>query len=151
MSHGTDRENVSVFIVANFIVKDRDEYHKYEKGFFSLLKKYGGSFITYDDEHETLEGIAPRTGRMVIFTFPTEERARQWWADPEYQTLLKHRRCRMRNAIRDAGASCTALAPYSRRRQPARGYGQRVVAASPVRAAKVWSARHPKLKSESIL
>jgi uncharacterized protein (DUF1330 family) len=92
MSHGTDRENAPAFIVANFIVKNRDEYHKYEKGFFPLLKKHGGSFITYDDEHETLEGIAPRTGRMVIFTFPTEERARQWWADPEYQTLSEHRR-----------------------------------------------------------
>jgi uncharacterized protein (DUF1330 family) len=88
MSDGTDRENVSVFIVANLIVKDRDEYHKYEKGFFPLLKKHGGSFVTYDDEHETLEGIAPRTGRMVIFSFPTEEHARQWWADPEYQTLV---------------------------------------------------------------
>ncbi len=92
MSDGTDRENVSVFIVANLIVKDRDEYHKYEKGFFPLLKKHGGSFVTYDDEHETLEGIAPRTGRMVIFSFPTEEHARQWWADPEYQTLSQHRR-----------------------------------------------------------
>jgi uncharacterized protein (DUF1330 family) len=28
----------------------------------------------------------------VIFSFPTEERARQWWADPEYQTLSEHRR-----------------------------------------------------------
>jgi len=92
MSDGTDRENVSVFIVANLIVKDRDEYNIYEKGFFPLLKKHGGSFVTYDDEHETLEGIAPRTGRMVIFSFPTEEHARQWWADPEYQTLSQHRR-----------------------------------------------------------
>ena len=92
MSDGTDRENVFVFIVANLIVKDRDEYNIYEKGFFPLLKKHGGSFVTYDDEHETLEGIAPRTGRMVIFSFPTEEHARQWWADPEYQTLSQHRR-----------------------------------------------------------
>ena len=54
MSDGTDRENAPAFIVANFIVKNRDEYHKYEKGFFPLLKKHGGSFITYDDEHKTL-------------------------------------------------------------------------------------------------
>jgi uncharacterized protein (DUF1330 family) len=92
MSDSRDRESAPAFIVANFIVKNPDEYHKYEKGFFPLLKKRGGSFITYDDAHETLEGITPRTGRMVIFTFPSEERARQWWADPEYQTLSEHRR-----------------------------------------------------------
>src|SRR5258708_33269116 len=92
MSDGTDRENVSVFIVANLIVKDRDEYHKYEKGFFPLLKKHGGSFITYDDEHETLEGIAPRTGRMVIFTFPTGESAGRRGAAPENQSLCEHSR-----------------------------------------------------------
>ena len=38
MSDGTDRENVSVFIVANLIVKDRDEYNIYEKGFSRCSK-----------------------------------------------------------------------------------------------------------------
>ena len=48
MSHGTDRENAPAFIVANFIVKNRDEYHKYEKGFFPLLKKH--AYITFDEQ-----------------------------------------------------------------------------------------------------
>lgn len=64
---------------------------KYEKGFFPLLKKYGGEFVTYDDAAFTLEGTSPRTGRMIIFTFPSEARARAWYADPEYQALSEHR------------------------------------------------------------
>lgn len=37
---------VPVYVIANFVVEDPDEYRIYEKGFFPLLKKYGGEFIT---------------------------------------------------------------------------------------------------------
>ncbi|MDX1734193.1 MAG: DUF1330 domain-containing protein, partial [Halioglobus sp.] len=61
-------------------------------GFFGFLKKYGGEFVTYDDNPITLEGDAPRSGRMIIFRFPSEDAAQQWWADGEYQALSEHRR-----------------------------------------------------------
>lgn len=80
------------YIVANFVVHDKDEYRKYEKGFFSILKRHNGEFITFDDNPVTLEGADPRTGRMVIFKFPSEEVARRWYEDPEYQALSEHRR-----------------------------------------------------------
>jgi len=28
----------------------------------------------------------------VIFKFPSEEKARAWWADPDYQALSEYRR-----------------------------------------------------------
>ena len=84
--------DVPVFMVANFHVHDKDEYRKYEKGFFPILKKPGGSFHTYDDNTITLEGEAPREGRMVIFQFPSEEAAKAWWDDPEYQAISEFRR-----------------------------------------------------------
>ncbi|MDG1401281.1 MAG: DUF1330 domain-containing protein, partial [Candidatus Binatia bacterium] len=52
-------------LVANFQIHDAVKYREYEKGFFPILKKHGGSFHTYDDNPEHLEGQAPRTGRMV--------------------------------------------------------------------------------------
>ncbi len=70
----------------------RCPFRTYEKGFFPLLKKHGGSFITCDDDPITLEGVAPREDRMVIFTFPSEAAARGWYDDPEYQALSEHRR-----------------------------------------------------------
>ena len=79
-------------LVANFQIHDAVKYREYEKGFFPILKKHGGSFHTYDDNPEHLEGQAPRTGRMVIFQFPSEEAAKNWWSDPEYQALSEHRR-----------------------------------------------------------
>jgi uncharacterized protein (DUF1330 family) len=79
-------------LVANFQINDAAKYREYEKGFFPILKKHGGSFHTYDDNPKHLEGQSPRTGRMVIFQFPSEEAAKNWWADPEYQALSEHRR-----------------------------------------------------------
>ena len=60
------------FMVANFTIEDADTYRKYEKGFFPVLKKHGGEFITFDDSPNTFEGSAPPPGRLVIFSFPSE-------------------------------------------------------------------------------
>jgi uncharacterized protein (DUF1330 family) len=73
-----------VYIIVNLAVTDAPEYRIYEKGFFGLLKKHGGSF--------TLEGDTPREDRMIIFSFPSESIANAWYADPEYQALSEHRR-----------------------------------------------------------
>jgi uncharacterized protein (DUF1330 family) len=51
-----------VFLLANLVVQDATEYRNYEKGFFPLLKRYGGEFVTYDDSPHTFEGSAPRPG-----------------------------------------------------------------------------------------
>ena len=63
-------------------ITDAAAYRQYEKGFFPLLQKYGGEFITYDDAAFTLEGTSPRTGRVILFKFPSEAQARSWYADP---------------------------------------------------------------------
>ncbi|GAB5487326.1 MAG: hypothetical protein Pars2KO_08960 [Parasphingorhabdus sp.] len=80
------------YVVANFTVHDADKYRVYEKGFFPILKKHGGEFITFDDNSVTFEGSAPREGRMVMFRFPSEEAATSWYNDPEYQAISEHRR-----------------------------------------------------------
>ena len=83
---------IPVYMVVNLIVDDAAEYRKYEKGFFPLLKRHGGEFVTFDDKPHTLEGSSPRSGRVIIFKFPSEDHARRWYADPEYQALSEHRR-----------------------------------------------------------
>ncbi len=84
--------DVPCYVVANFQVHDAETYRVYEKGFFSILKRYDGEFFTFDDNSVTFEGAAPRTGRMVLFTFPSEEKATAWYNDPDYQALSEHRR-----------------------------------------------------------
>ena len=84
--------DLPVYMIANLVIQDVEIYRKYEKGFFPLLKKHGGSFVTMDDEQRSLEGVAPPPGRLVIFSFPSESAAQAWYDDPEYQSLSEHRR-----------------------------------------------------------
>ncbi len=78
-------------MIAEFAITDAATYREYEKGFFPVLKSHGGSFLTYDDAPIALEGADP-TGRMVIFTFPSEAAARGWFDSAEYQEIAAHRR-----------------------------------------------------------
>jgi uncharacterized protein (DUF1330 family) len=84
--------DVAVYIIANLVVHDADEYRKYEKGFFPILKRFGGEFVTFDDSHESLEGESALEGRVIIFKFPSEQAAKQWYKDEEYQALSKFRK-----------------------------------------------------------
>lgn len=84
--------DIAVFAIVNLAIKDATAYRQYEKGFFPLLKRYGGELVTYDDAPQTLEGIAPRSGRMIILKFPSEAHAKNWYADADYQALSEHRR-----------------------------------------------------------
>lgn len=82
-----------VYMIANLVADpNHTGYRTYEKGFFPILKKYGGSFLTYDDNSIHLEGSEPRPGRIIIFQFPSEAVAQAWYKDPEYQALSEHRR-----------------------------------------------------------
>jgi len=83
---------IPVFMIANLKIEDAERYKSYEKGFFPLLKKHGGSFLTVDDQISTFEGTTPPAGRIVIFQFPSEAAAQAWYDDPEYQALSEHRR-----------------------------------------------------------
>ncbi len=84
--------DTAVYMIVNLTVTDKDEYRKYEKGFFPILKRFGGEFVTYDDKPETFEGVNPIAGRSIIFKFPSEQAAKDWYADAEYQALSEFRR-----------------------------------------------------------
>lgn len=85
--------NITTYMIVNIQINDPDEYKIYEKGFFPYLKKHNGSFITFDDTPQCLEGETPKQfDRVVLFSFPSEQNADNWWADKGYQELSKHRR-----------------------------------------------------------
>mgnify|MGYP001252339843 FL=1 len=72
-------ESISVYMVVNLKIDDRDEYRIYEKGFFPFLKKYNGTFITFDDSPICLEGENPKQfDRVILFSFPSEEDPEGW-------------------------------------------------------------------------
>jgi uncharacterized protein (DUF1330 family) len=85
--------NVPVYMIVNLKINDPDQYRVYEKVFFPFLKIHNGSFITFDDSPECLEGEKPiQFDRVIIFSFASEKDANNWWNDDGYQELSKHRR-----------------------------------------------------------
>ena len=84
--------DVKVYMLANLQIHDAEKYRLYEKGFFPILKKHNGEFITYDDNIVHIEGQTPMKGRIILFSFPSAKYADEWYSDPEYQAISEHRR-----------------------------------------------------------
>lgn len=84
-------QDTAVYMIANIVITDADTYRTYEKGFFPLLKKYGGEFVTFDDKSETFEGDTV-PGRFIIWKFPSEAAAKSWYSDNDYQAISEFRR-----------------------------------------------------------
>ena len=92
-------EDIKVYMVVNLQVEDKETYLKYEKGFFPILKRHGGEFITYDDNIVNVEGETPMEGRIILFSFPSKKHAEEWYSDPDYQKLSEHRRASVTSTI----------------------------------------------------
>ena len=84
--------DIKVYMLANLQIHDAEKYRLYEKGFFPILKKHNGEFITYDDNIVHIEGQTPMKGRIILFSFPSAKHADEWYSDPEYQSISEHRR-----------------------------------------------------------
>ena len=81
-----------VYCVANVIIEDAELFRNYEKGFFGTLKEHNGEFITMDDNTIHLEGTSPVDGRIIMWTFPSEEDMNNWYASEKYQNLSENYR-----------------------------------------------------------
>ena len=81
-----------VYCVANVIIEDPEIFRNYEKGFFGILKEHNGEFITMDDNTIHLEGTSPIEGRIIMWTFPSEEDMNNWYSSENYQALSQNYR-----------------------------------------------------------
>lgn len=71
------------YIVADIDVTDPVKYEDYKKLVPASIALYGGRYLTRGGATTTLEG--DRTpSRVVILEFPNADRARAWYASPEY-------------------------------------------------------------------
>ncbi|MHB1204812.1 MAG: DUF1330 domain-containing protein [Rhodospirillaceae bacterium] len=71
------------YIVSEIDVTDPVKYEDYKKLVPASIAQYGGRYLTRGGATTTLEGDwAP--SRVVILEFPDADRARAWYASPEY-------------------------------------------------------------------
>ena len=85
---------------------------------------YVGKWLVLDGDVEVLEGAWP--GSVVLMEFPDRETAKQWYASPEYQDILRLR-------TDDAVSDLVLVDPVATDFTSAAWAGQ-------IRAALAWSA-----------
>lgn len=71
------------YIVVDVAIHDAATYEAYKKLTPASLVPYEGKFIVRGGQTEILEGEW-QPGRFVILEFPSIDKAKAWWASPEY-------------------------------------------------------------------
>ena len=83
---------MSAFVIAERVqVLDAEKLQRYLDGVSPTIEHYGGRYHVVSGSVEVLEGEW-RPPTLVIFEFPSRERALDWWDSDEYESLkaLRH-------------------------------------------------------------
>jgi len=81
---------MSVYLIAQLNIQDREEYSAYEAGFMDIFARYDGKLLSVDEAPEILEGECTFT-RTVLIEFPSKAAADAWYHSEAYQALAQHR------------------------------------------------------------
>jgi uncharacterized protein (DUF1330 family) len=82
---------MAAYLILDIHVKDPEEYAAYRERAPATLEAYGGRYLVRGGEHEVVEGDWDPE-RVVVVEFPSVERAREWYASPEYQEIVDMRK-----------------------------------------------------------
>ena len=81
---------MSIYIIAQFAIHDRELYSKYEEGFMDVFEQYDGRMLSVDEAPTLLQGEWTAT-RSVLIEFPSKQSAMAWMTSPAYQEIASHR------------------------------------------------------------
>jgi uncharacterized protein (DUF1330 family) len=79
---------MSAYAISETEVLDEALAERYRSLAQASIVRYGGRYLVRGAAVEVLEGDWPPRRRVVVVEFPTLERARQWYASPEYAEAL---------------------------------------------------------------
>ncbi|MBK8725180.1 MAG: DUF1330 domain-containing protein [Holophagaceae bacterium] len=82
---------MSVYIINNMTIRDREAYDRYVRAFWPLFLQHGGEVLAVQDGPEPLEGAWPFS-RTVILRMPSREALDAWYHSPEYQAIAEIRK-----------------------------------------------------------
>ncbi|MDC7234310.1 MAG: DUF1330 domain-containing protein [Spirochaetales bacterium] len=79
-----------VYFIANIRITDEDLYRKYLNSCSEIFSKYGGKYLSVDEDPEVLEGEWDYS-RAVLIEFPDRAEFNRWYSSPEYKDILQYR------------------------------------------------------------
>ena len=89
---------MSVYVIANISIDDREEYGRYEAGFLDVFAKFDGTLLAVDEAQRCLEGEWPHS-RTVLIEFPTDEAVHAFFDSDGYRAIVGHRHAAARSDI----------------------------------------------------
>lgn len=89
---------MTVYVVAQLTIHDREHYGRYEATFMDIFQKYRGSMLAVDEGPKAVEGEWTAT-RIVLVSFPDADAFNEWFRSPEYVDLAKHRHAGSKGSI----------------------------------------------------
>lgn len=81
---------MSVYFIAQYVVKNPDLYLEYQAGAGPTIQAAGGELVAFDVAAETVEGTPPGP-QTVIIRFDSTEAAKAWYESDAYQAVVGKR------------------------------------------------------------
>ena len=82
---------MAAYAIGRLEMRDQSWVQEYGPKTAALVAKYGGKYLVRGGTMERLEGVGKLPSVVVVLEFPSMERARAWYNDPEYAPLIKLR------------------------------------------------------------
>jgi uncharacterized protein (DUF1330 family) len=79
--------DMSGVLIGQVRVTDAEKYKEYAARVPAVVAQYDGTYVVRGGSMEVVEGHWEDL-RMVVITFPSLERAKQWYNSPEYAPLI---------------------------------------------------------------
>ena len=80
------------YVIGRLKASDWNWLRDYRPTTAALIEKHGGRYLVSGGSLEQVEGDDPLPDAMVVLEFPSLEKARAWYQDPEYGPMIELRR-----------------------------------------------------------
>ncbi|MFN8607527.1 MAG: DUF1330 domain-containing protein [Vulcanimicrobiota bacterium] len=82
---------MKIYILAQLKFTDMEAYQRYLKQFPAIFQRFDARVLASDTRPEVLEGDW-RKDKVVLLEFASDEEARRFETDPDYQRIAQDRR-----------------------------------------------------------
>jgi uncharacterized protein (DUF1330 family) len=82
---------MTAYAIGRLQMRDPSWRQEYGPKTAALVEKHGGKYLVRGGAMERLEGTGQLPSVIVVLEFPSMERAKAWYNDPEYAPLIKLR------------------------------------------------------------
>ena len=81
---------MSVYVLAQLSIHDKETYDRYASRFMDVLSRYDGRLLAADEAPTVLEGLWERQ-KVVLLEFPGREEVESWSGSTGYVDIAKDR------------------------------------------------------------